>query len=47
MLHDLLRQYLEEVELSIQRLQIAYIECYHEEILTPGRAKPENPHSFL
>ncbi|MFZ2447568.1 MAG: DUF6516 family protein [Syntrophobacteraceae bacterium] len=37
MLHDLLRQYLEEVEFALLKIEDAYVEQYQEEILTPNR----------
>ena len=37
MLHDLLIQYLDNVESAVQNLDDVYIERYEEEILTPDR----------
>ena len=37
MLHEILRQYLDDVESKIRRIQNAYVERYEEEILAPDR----------
>jgi len=37
MLHDLLLQYLGNVEVAIRKLEDAYVERYEEEILTSNR----------
>jgi hypothetical protein len=38
MLHDILSQYLEDIEDSIRRLERANVERYEEEVLTSSRA---------
>ena len=38
MLHDILSQYLADIENSIQRLESANVERYEEEVLTSSRA---------
>ena len=37
MLHDILSQYLEDIEDSIRKLETVNVECYEEEVLTSSR----------